>query len=211
MTSAPTLLQRALGAAALTLALASPCAQAGLVSFDPVDEQGITLDAGDAINTPGFSFTQINAAPATLFAGDSSGYANNGSNILFAGNGAQILLSATQTGRFNIASLEVGGGSLGDPGSWATELMLIGLTADNMTLTDSVMLDVNSTGLAFKSLNWQNLTQLSFRVSGGDYSLDNLNLQAVPEPSSWTLALAALVVLLARFVQKRRATPICPW
>lgn len=208
MTSPSPRLRRALSAAALTLALASPAAQAALVTFDPLDEQGITLDAGDSISTPGFSFTQFNAAPATLFAGDSSGYASNGSNILFAGNGAQILLNATTTGRFNIASLEVGGGSLGDPASWATELMLIGLTADNMTLTDSVLLDVNATGLAFKSLNWQNLTSLSFSVNGGDFSLDNLNLQAVPEPGSWALVLAALMALLARNVQRRRSTPV---
>ena len=212
MTPTNPLLGRALSAAALALALASPAAQASLISFDPIDEQGITLAAGDAITAQGFSFTQFNAVPATLFAGDSSGYASNGSNTLIASNGAEITLTTSVGGRFNLASLEVGGGSLGDTSTWATQLMLEGLTADNIILTDSVMLDATSATLAFKGLNWLNLTRLSLRVTGGDYSLDNVNLQAVPEPASWALALAALMGALgARHLQRRRALPICAW
>ena len=180
---------------ALAATLASLGAQAGLVTFDPVDEQGSTLAAGDAITAMGFNFTQFNAAPATLFAGDLVGaYASNGSNTLFAGNAAEIVLTAAGGGLFNLASLEVGGGNLGDLTTWATELQLFGLTANNMTLMSTVQLDPNSMGLAMVGLsNFTNLTQVSFRVAAGDFSLDNLRLQAVPEPASWALIALALV------------------
>lgn len=188
----------AVAALALAGALACPAAQASLITFDPIDEQGITLGAGDAISAMGFSLTQANDSPATLFAGDLVGaYASNGSNSLFAGNRADINLSRTGGGVFNLLSLALGGGNLGDPSSWASMLQLVGLTADNLTLVSNLLVDPVSTGLAQVDLNWVNLTQVSFRGANGDYSLDDLQLQAVPEPASWALVVLGLAALLA--------------
>lgn len=194
----------AVAALALAGALACPAAQASLITFDPIDEQGITLAAGDAISAMGFSFTQANDSPATLFAGDLVGaYASNGSNSLFAGNRAEINLGRTGGGVFNLLSLALGGGNLGEPTSWASMLQLVGLTADNLTLVSNLLVDPVSTGLAQVDLNWFNLTQVSFRGANGDYSLDDLQLQAVPEPASWALVALALAAMFAG--SRRRA------
>ena len=188
----------AVAALALAGALASPAAQASLVTFDPIDEQGSTLVAGDAISAMGFSFTQANDSPATLFAGDLVGaYASNGSNSLFAGNRAEIALGRTSGGVFNLVSLALGGGNLGNRSSWAGMLQLVGLTADNLTLVTNLLVDPKSTGLARVDLNWFNLTQVSFRSANGDYSLDDLQLQAVPEPASLALVALGLAAILA--------------
>ena len=106
-------------------ALAAPAAHALLVTFDTMDQQGqgTTIAAGQSIMTGlGFNFTQANDAPAILFAGETfPGYANNGSvGSLFAGNGATIVLTYDGGDTFNLASLDFGGGSLGDPSTWAT-------------------------------------------------------------------------------------------
>ena len=197
-------LYAAVAALALAGALASPAAQASLVTFDPIDEQGSTLAMGDAISAMGFSFTQANDSPATLFAGNLVGaYASNGSNSLFAGNRAEITLGRTAGGVFNLISLALGGGNLGDTSSWAGMLQLVGLTADNTTLVSNLLLDPMSTGLAQVDLNWLNLTQLSFRGANGDYSLDDLQLQAVPEPAGVGLLMAGLAAL--RLSRRRRA------
>ena len=189
---------------AFALALTGTAAQAALVTFDPVEEQGSTLDAGDAISAQGFNFTQTNVSPAILFAGDLVGaYASNGSSSLLAGNAAEFVLTAANGLTFNLASLEVGGGNLGDLASWASEVLLFGLTASNTTLTSTVLLDPGFTGLSLVGLNWNNLRQVEFRATAGDFSLDNISLQVVPEPASWALVGAALAILL--FVRRQRA------
>ena len=190
---------------ALALGLAGAAAQAGLVTFDPLDEQGVTLDAGDAISAQGFRLTQGNAAPATLFAGDLVGaYASNGSASLYAANAADIVLTLAGGGRFDLSSLEVGGGNLGDLASWAIELLLTGVTADNAMLSGSVLLDPSSSGLASVPLGWNNLTELRLHVASGDYSIDNLDLRALPEPAPWAMLGLGLAALLA--ARRTRAT-----
>ena len=69
------------GAVLLSLGFACTAAQAAAVTFDPEDEQGVTLAAGDVIRARGFQFKQLNDNPALLFAGATAGaYASNGSN-----------------------------------------------------------------------------------------------------------------------------------
>ena len=196
-----------IGAAAL--ALGGPAA-AGLLTFEPFDEQGITLAAGDSISAQDFVIQQRSDAPTTLFAGNTLGsYASNGSSSsLLAANDAALAIRAAMLPRFNLAGFELGGGNLGflDPANagnvapWAMVVDLVGLFFDGSQQTTSFTVDGTSAGLTAQTLDWRDLVEVRFSAQG-DYSLDNLQLSAVPEPTSLALtglALASLTLLRRR-------------
>lgn len=199
--------------AAAVLALAS-AAQAGIVTFDPAAEQGATLSAGDSLQAQGFAFTQLSAGVSTLFAGDLSGaYASNGSATLYAANDAAFGITATGGAPFALASLDLGGGNLAfltDPSSvepWAAQVDLLGLFADGSQQTLSLPVDPLSAALARFAVGWIDL--LEVRLSArGDFSVDNLDLQAVPEPAglAW-FGLAAVAGFTFRCRSARRSGP----
>jgi hypothetical protein len=197
-------MKRLLTIAALSLAAAGPVA-AGVITFDPVDEQGLTLAPGDTLTAKGFVFTQLSGQLTTLFAGETAGsYAGNGSNTLYAANQAQFGLKQAAGALFALLDLELGGGNLAfltDPGAvepWAGTVDLLGLFGDGSQQQLQLQVDPQSAGLAFQTIGWMGLREVQFSAQG-DYSLDNLNLQ-VPEPA--TLGLAALGLLAA--MRRRR-------
>ena len=195
-------MRRSLYVTVSSLCLATPAAFATVITFEPIAEQGITLDAGDSIAAQGALFTQLNDSPATLFAGETAGaYAGNGSSSsLFAANAALFSLTAASGGFFGLDSLEVGGGNLGDAFSWATEVLLQGLTAEGTVFSQLVVIDAASSGLALVNLGWNNLARVDFRVSAGDYSIDNLDIRglspvAVPEPEPAAMLLFGIALV----------------
>lgn len=198
---------------ALLLATGLLCgaAQAGLVSFDPADEQGATLAAGDMFSAQEFMFTQLSDNPSLLFAAELTGsYASNGSATLYAANNAGFSLRTSgPSGRFSFSGFELGGGNLAalDPGGggvepWARQVDVLGILADNSQLMASFMVDQMGTGLMAQMLNWTNLIDLRFSATG-DFSLDNLNLATLPEPDG--LALVALALFGLAWTRKRSA------
>lgn len=205
-------MNKLLSGLALAAAAALPAASAAaVITFDPVEEQGATLSAGDSLAAQGFSVTQLSDAPTLLFAGDLVGaYASNGTPSLYAANHAELALTAPGGSRFSLFDLELGGGNLAflsDPGSvepWATEVVLTGLLADGSgPLTLSLGIDQASPGLARFVVGWVDLVELRI-AGGGDYSLDNLNLQLVPEPHPPALLLLALAAAGFASLRPRR-------
>ena len=194
-------------AAALCLGNA---AQADVVTFDPVDQQGAALALGDSITAKGFSFKLRNDAPALLFAGDLTGaYASNGTGSLYAANNAMFSILGDGSGIFSIGSFELGGGNLAflaDPTSvepWALEVSLQGTFSDHSQMSTSFAIDQTSSGLAKFGVNWSNLVDLKFSATG-DYSLDNVQLAHVPEPGSLALVALALAGLTATSLRRPR-------
>lgn len=183
---------------ALSVAAAWPV-HAGVITFDPVDEQGLTLAPGDRIGAQGFVFTQISAEPTTLFAGDTVGsYAGNGSNTLYAANHATFDLSSGDGSLFALLELAIGGGNLAflvDPGAvepWAASVDLLGTFGDGSQQQVSLAIDPGVPGLALQSIGWSGLRSVQFSATG-DYSLDNLSL-SVPEPTGPALVVLGLLV-----------------
>ena len=182
----------------VALYLSQAAAQAGVITFEPLDEFGVAQVDGEQTTAQGFNLRLSSGNATSFFIAGSEGagsYASNGSQSLYAANDADIVLTGIGGAAFNFASFELGGGNLafldptqiGNVQPWATQLDLIGLLADGTQLMSSFLIDPLSTGLFNFAVNWSNLTEVQFRVAGGDYSLDNISLQTVPEPGSLTL------------------------
>ena len=182
----------------VALCLSQAAAQAGIITFEPLDEFGVAQVDGEQTTAQGFNLRLSSGNATSFFIAGLEGagsYASNGSQSLYAANDADVVLTGIGGAAFNFASFELGGGNLafldptqiGNVQPWATQLDLIGLLADGTQLMSSFLIDPLSTGLFNFAVNWSNLTEVQFRVAGGDYSLDNISLQTVPEPGSLTL------------------------
>ena len=182
----------------VALCLSQAAAQAGIITFEPLDEFGVAQVDGEQTTAQGFNLRLSSGNATSFFIAGLEGagsYASNGSQSLYAANDADIVLTGIGGAAFNFASFELGGGNLafldptqiGNVQPWATQLDLIGLLADGTQLMSSFLIDPLSARLFTFAVNWSNLTEVQFRVAGGDYSLDNISLQTVPEPGSLTL------------------------
>ncbi len=182
----------------VALCLSQAAAQAGIITFEPLDEFGVAQVDGEQTTAQGFNLRLSSGNATSFFIAGLEGagsYASNGSQSLYAANDADVVLTGIGGVAFNFASFELGGGNLafldptqiGNVQPWATQLDLIGLLADGTQLMSSFLIDPLSARLFTFAVNWSNLTEVQFRVAGGDYSLDNISLQTVPEPGSLTL------------------------
>ena len=141
----------------VALCLSQAAAQAGIITFEPLDEFGVAQVDGEQTTAQGFNLRLSSGNATSFFIAGLEGagsYASNGSQSLYAANDADVVLTGIGGAAFNFASFELGGGNLafldptqaGNVGPWATQLDLIGLLADGTQLMSSFLIDPLSTG-----------------------------------------------------------------
>lgn len=174
-------MNRFLGAVALAAALCSSgAAQAGLVTFDnpgviDIDNNtGIATytEAGFVISGPATSFLPLDGAMVGGF--DTTPFS----------------LSLLTGGVFGLQSIDIAAYDLGfGPGM----LALVGLLGGAQVA--SLNIDLASAGSVLFDSSWAQLTSVSFSATSG-FALDNI--ASVPEPGSFALAGAALLMAATR-------------
>ena len=182
-------------------------AQAGIITFDSHPN-----DFGTPIVDSGFSFA-ISASGWGVFSPTSGACCNvnyNGTPALFADGDsigpASVLMTKVGGGVFSVSALDASAYWNGASG----QIDVIGEISGGGTVTTT--LTVGSTWASFTLGSFNNLVSLTFQdtASGGFLSapglgLDNINTStgSVPEPGSWALITAGLLVL-GKFARLRR-------
>lgn len=163
----------------------------GFESYLPsMSTQGFDLD----LPTPHMYF-----GFASILADNEDGYNYTGSIALINPSESEVALSRHGGGAFNLTSLDLAGIKLGksfDP------FTLTGHRADGSTVSQTLT-DVGGDVLHTYGLTgFTNLTSVTWMggFTDGAVQMDNVNVQAVPEPTSFAaLGLGALGLLRRRF------------
>lgn len=159
----------------------------GLIDIDPVSNVATYSEAGYNFKGDAATFLQLDGVGS----GGSPGLYGLANNVLG--------LTRATVGLFNLASLDFGSGD-GQVAAPATSLLVQGLQSDNTLLSQLLNLGALS---SFNFSGWNGLASVSFSANG-DFVLDNLALQAVPEPAAWALVALALAGM-AGVTRHRRA------
>jgi len=190
------------------LLVTSGSASATVITFEGPPGQVFTV--GGFIDVSGFRFT-LTAAPAggfELVTGQSN-IVEPGTMKLFAANHSEITMTRVGGGAFDLISLDVGGSFTTSGNRWADHVDII--TGGN-TLT--VNLPSNSPTYQFASPNFLSVNSVLFQPFGhvgGDvvdfeFTLDNITVVTVPEPTTFLLLAFGLAGLVRITRRRHRRT-----
>lgn len=181
-------------ALAATLGLAG-AAQASLITFDVPSV--IEVDAANLATYTEANF-KFSGDAATFGQLDNAG--SGGSPALYGLASNFLSLMAAGGSLFNLASFDYG--ALDNRTAVPPTILLVqGLLANNTLLTETLTLGPLG---SFSFAGWTGLASVRFGANG-DFVLDNLQLQAVPEPAGWALTALALAGLAGVRLTRRRA------
>lgn len=157
----------------------------------------------------GLNWSNFMVRPGTV-----AGYANgmvSAPNVAYNSNAGEASVSAVPGQTFNLTDGFFAG-------AWMNGLNIhvVGTFSDSSTVTQDFTVDETTSTDEF--FNWSNLVNVSFTSSGGTppasitvlsgpaahFSLDNLTIAVVPEPSSMILMSAGLIGLV--YARRRTAS-----
>lgn len=173
-------------AAAAALGMAG-AAQATLVTFNTPALIQVNPSTNEAIYSE--ANFKLSGLAATFGQLDNAG--TGGTPGLYGLQGNSLALMSANGSLFNLTSFDFG--ALDNLTAVPpTSLSVQGVQANNILLTETLSLGALS---SFSFTGWSGLAAVRFSSANGDFVLDNLNLQAVPEPASWALIGVALAGL----------------
>jgi hypothetical protein len=155
----------------------------GLITIDPITSVATYTEAGYKIQGQAAEFLLLDN-------GAGNGFLVGG----FFGASPLSLMAATG-GAFSLLGLDLAFFDLGDP---AGTLTISGLLNGNQVATS--IFNLGGLNTATFGAAWAQLTQVNFQATSG-FSLDNINVTAVPEPG--TLALVGLAVAGLAITRRR--------
>lgn len=167
----------------LTLAVAAALgvaggAQAALVTFD----EPVLIHVDPITNAAIYSEANFNFSGLAATFGQLDNVGTGGTPGLYGLQGNLLTLMSAHGNLFNLASFDFG--ALDNLSAVPpTSLLVQGLQANNNLLSETLSLGALN---SFSFTGWTGLAAVSFSADG-DFLLDNVNLQAVPEPASWAL------------------------
>lgn len=181
------------------------------ITFDDITSAGgYTNEVAVANGYSGLNWSGFDAVNAYLF---NNKYANTGvrngmvtsSNVVCNAFGGGATISST--GDFTISNVDLSS-------CWLNN-MSIGIKGFNgASLADSTTIVVNTSSPTLLTLDWQNISSMTFTAFGGSnaglgatmetFVMDNLSFSTVPEPSAFLLVSAGLLALWGGMRRKRQ-------
>lgn len=190
MKTMKSIISRAAALAASIACLNAPALAA--VDFNSSSLSTLPLSGGTVVSGD-YSFTS--SQPLGIINGASySAYGvSNGTNMLVFSNQSALTIARTDSGLFNLSSIDVGGW-LGLPAVNSAQLNITGHASSGDVLASSSLSTSSFATLA--TPGFVNLASLTLSMSGHSSSaysaIDNLSVTAVPEPETYAMLLAGL-------------------
>lgn len=184
----------------IALAVSAVAANASIVDFEDLSNPGPSFTLyGDTVNSGGFTFTSVSHVGDTqaiaAWASDSPFY--TGSNAIFANYFDDSLdMVKTGGGTFSVTSIGLADVFIGSTSGVVT---FMGTHADSTTVTETVVLADGSFMTSYALSSMTNLVKMNIMddVSSG-VQIDNVNIEAVPEPASMAVLGLGAAALLRR-------------
>ena len=177
-------------------------ANATLITFE--GESGSTFVTGGFVDIGDFRFTLTEIPNGGLVITNQSNIVESGTTKLFAVNHSEITMTRIDGATFTLLGLDVGGSFDTSPNRWADTVDIIAGATHTADLTDLVAFYHPQ---VLPAAGFMDITSVLFRpfTTGGandfEFTLDNINIAMVPEPSTlalFTIGLFGLGVMTRR-------------